>query len=196
MEKVSILLRMRKNFTYDSSFFSLRIQAHEYKTNITMRLHIPIITTARIPQTFVFLQNFLPEVLGTMCFNEQKLPFHKEVLNTEIGHLYEHMLLECLRDLKEKEGFALAEYNGVTDWDWTIDPKGVFHITVDSGHNELEILKKGLAKATKLLENLFLSQFKPLSAAVPLPLHTPSPLLPNYPTQTVSADTHQLPLAS
>lgn len=197
MEKVSILLKMRKNFSYDSGFFSLRIQALEYKTNITMRLHIPIMTTARLPLTVMFLQNSLPEVLCTMCFNEHKLPFKKEVLNTEIGHLYEHMLLECLRDLKEKHGDADAEYNGVTDWDWTIDPKGVFHITVDSGYAELGILTKALNKATHLLDNLFfISQIKPFSADAPVPTHTPVPFLRAYPTQMASEDIRQPLLAS
>src|ERR1700737_3152384 len=85
------------------------------------------INTGEIPFIVDQLKEYLPNVLMTQCYNEDNLPFALEVRNTEIGHLFEHILLEYLCQLKIAKGFAKAEFAGRTRWNWIKDPRGKFH---------------------------------------------------------------------
>src|SRR5260221_1214377 len=76
--------------------FSLAIIQKRTRTKITMDLLYNQINTKKIPLITDLLKENLPSVLATICYNDLNLPFHVEVLNTEIGHLFEHILLEYL----------------------------------------------------------------------------------------------------
>lgn len=60
------------------------------------------------------------------CHNAAGLPFVEEMQNTELGHAFEHLILEKLRLLK-------IYGRGLTRWNWKRDPMGRYQITIYSG---------------------------------------------------------------
>lgn len=122
-----------------------------------MQLFVPIVNTKDIPHTKKFLQEVFPTVLKTECFNDSHLPFYEEVNQTEIGHLFEHILLDQLCILKIKSGETSAVFNGNTSWNWQKYPYGSFQILVDIGKKELRLLLQALKKAIELTEFLIQS---------------------------------------
>lgn len=142
--------RIIRNY-HRNDFFALRVDQNEIKTNILMELFSAPITTKNIPQTSPILKKYLPTILKSKCFNQNNYPFSKEVRNTEIGHLFEHILLEYLYEQKLKEGASNPVYNGLTQWNWQKDIRGVFHINVDVGLKERYIFQSALEKSIRLL---------------------------------------------
>lgn len=119
-----------------------------------MQMLIPLVNTRYLPQTIGFLQKNNPSVLHSVCFNDECLPFHKEVLATELGHLFEHLLLDQLCALKVNNGAYCATFSGRTNWNWTKDPQGLFRIEIDIGQEELPLLLIALKRTIFLVEKL------------------------------------------
>jgi hypothetical protein len=117
-----------------------------------MSLYIPTVNTRELPQTTSILTQYLPSVLASTCFNDEKLPFALEVKSTEIGHLFEHILLEYLCYFKLSQGYTNAEYSGVTKWNWERDPWGVFHIIINTGWDDTEIFSSAVQQSIILLQ--------------------------------------------
>ena len=134
-----------------------------------MRLLSKQLTTSEIPFTDELLKQHLPNVLRTQCYNDDNLPFSVEVRNTEIGHLFEHVLLEYLCQLKIAKGAAQAEYSGRTKWNWVRDPRGTFSIRLSCGKKDADIFPLALEKTIELMkivlqhnqEALFVSALRP-----------------------------------
>jgi len=133
-----------------------------------MALANHVVNTKDIPSTISLLESYLPSVLYSTCFNDSGLPFAVEAQSTEIGHLFEHILLEYLCYFKLLEGVRSAEYSGVTQWNWEHDPWGVFHITINTGCADSEIFKKAMHQSILLLQ-IILNGSDPTS--IPLPIH-------------------------
>ncbi len=146
---------MCKKKYYQSDTFSLDIFQTATNTDLTMELHKPIVNTKELPHTLPFLREHFPGVLRTKCYNEQNLPFKKEVVRTEIGHLFEHIILEELCSLKIADGACTAIHSGETSWNWVEEAEGIFHITIDIGNREFMVLSKAVSKASYLIESLF-----------------------------------------
>lgn len=138
-------------------FFSLAVNYSKFNTLITMRLFTDILTTCDIPDTFSILQRSLPSILKAKCYNDKNLPFRQEVKNTEIGHLFEHILLEYLCKFQLAKGIKNAEFSGVTDWDWRKHPRGTFHINILSGLNIKDSFPLALEKSSQLLTSIIKS---------------------------------------
>ncbi len=160
-----------------SNLFSLTIQHNADNTVMTMRLFTQQINTKDLPGTFQILLSKLPHVLESKCFNDEDLPFLQEVKATEIGHLFEHILLEYLCQEKVSRGYTEATYNGVTNWNWKQDKYGTFYITVDAGFEDLSIFPNALQKTVTLIQAVL--QTSPSSFI------TASPPV-NFPQQQVS----------
>ncbi|GEM_PF-1137264 len=135
------------------NLFSLAITQKESSTKIVMQ-STNLINTAEIPFIVDLLREYLPNVLLTQCFNEGNLPFTLEVRNTEIGHLFEHILLEYLCQLKIAKGFSEAEFSGRTRWNWIKDPRGKFHIRLNCGIEDADILPAAIEKTIELMKLL------------------------------------------
>lgn len=140
------------NSKHLNTFFSLNIKKSLHNTLITMNLFIPVMNTAHIPHTYALLKKMLPTILMSKCFNEENLPFSQEVKKTEIGHLFEHILLEYLCELKLAKGYSEAVYAGRTNWNWKVDPYGTFHIIIDAGSEDTDILPEALERSINLLK--------------------------------------------
>lgn len=125
-----------------------------------MQLNVSFVNTSDIPQTLEFLTNNCPSVLRTQCFNDKNLPFSLEVKETEIGHLFEHILIDKLCTLKIKNGAKSAILNGNTSWNWQKNPYGSFQILIDLGQNDLELLIEGLKTSINITRKLMTPLFE------------------------------------
>lgn len=143
---------------YIEQLFSLSLHQHRENTLMTMNVFGKIINTRKLPWTLGILQESLPSILGSTCFNDEKIPFTEEVKQTEIGHLFEHILLEYLCQEKLRIGYESAEYSGKTDWNWINDPQGTFHITISSGYKDAEIFNNAVQKSIELMKQIMKKQ--------------------------------------
>lgn len=139
--------------------FSLIIQQKTSSTKIKMMMLTDPVNTAEFPYTFDLLQNYLPSVLTTECFNDQNLPFCQEVKNTELGHLFEHILLEYMCQLKIAKGHRSAAYAGRTRWNWKRDPRGLFHIHISCSLKDADIFPLALDKTINLMKIILQKNF-------------------------------------
>jgi len=133
-------------------YFSLSIKQKVTTTTIVMQLLNNEVNTSTIPATVHLLQMHLPSVLRTTCYNDNDIPFHIEVKQTEIGHLFEHILLEYLCQLKIAKGFRRATFSGRTRWNWIKDPRGKFHIRVTCGAKDSGIFPLAIKKTIRLMK--------------------------------------------
>lgn len=166
--------------------FSLKIKYHKQATRIIMSLHIPTVNTESIPETSDILSRYLPSVLESACFNDQHLPFSQEVYSTEIGHLFEHILLEYLCHYKLSKGHHDAEYSGVTQWDWKREPWGVFNITINTGFDDQDIIAESVDQSIKLLQIILCTQ-KMYSSYYP-GIQNQLPLSPRFETRRLNLE--------
>jgi cyanophycin synthase-like protein len=134
-----------------SEHFSLMLSPTEYDLKMTMQMRTPVFHTCDLPATCMILQKLLPSIFTSKCFNDNKYTFTKEVRNTEVGHLFEHILLEYLCIERMNMGYKEAVFNGVTNWNWAEDPKGTFHIEIDAGWDKKEMILAAVEKSKQLL---------------------------------------------
>lgn len=135
-------------------YFSLMLRHSKGKTTITMQLLTATVNTIELPSTRKILKETLPHILRSKCFNDEQLPFSVEVAQTEIGHLFEHILLEYLCYLKLAKGSRDVVFSGTTDWNWYRDPKGMFHICINSGLSNMDIFPEALERSITLLDRI------------------------------------------
>jgi len=146
---------MSKKFHYRASpSFSLLISQEVQNTLILMKLNTVAVNTRFIPNVTRLLQFHCPSVLRTRCFNDRNLPFRQEVKSTEIGHLFEHILLEELCVRKLNCGLKSAVFNGRTNWNWIKEPRGLFHITIDAGFSDQLVFPMSLTRAIEITESI------------------------------------------
>lgn len=146
-------ISLRQNHL-DTKLFSATIEHYLENIAITLVVNCNALTTGKLPKTTKILKKRLPSVLKSKCFNEAKLPFYQEVKNTEIGHLFEHILLEYLCLEKLKKGKKYASYSGVTKWDWIKETKGTFNINVQCPDTDSDIFPTALAKTAALTSTI------------------------------------------
>lgn len=161
----------KKNTIVNSPYFDLSLCMEESSVEMVMHLKTPFQTTKALPHTHDMLHECLPGVLCTRCYNKENLPFKEKVKDTNIAHLFEHILLEYLREEKLRTGAEHVSYRGVTSWDWRDgkDPKGMYRIKVTISRDETMVLKNALRKAIELVERL-LNGLQPVP--VPAPAYT------------------------
>lgn len=139
-------------YDLDHSLYHLNIYPNAFQTKIKMTLDTDFFHTNHLPSTVGQLRKSLPKILKSKCYNDDNLPFRKEVLNTEIGHLFEHILLEYLCNAKISGGAKRAVFRGLTSWDWQKDSKGIFYITLYIQPEDIKFLQTAL-KSSILLFN-------------------------------------------
>ena len=153
---------MIKKYSFHSQLFDLIIRQTRTATAIDMQLNLTTVNTSDLPNTLVFLRENYPSVLKTQCYNDQNLPFIVEVQQTEIGHLFEHILIDNLCALKIKSGAKSAVFNGTTSWNWKKNPYGSFQIWIDIGRKDFDLLNEGLRRTIQLTKNLIAPHFPSL----------------------------------
>lgn len=154
--------RMCNQNYFVENLFSLAITQKQTRTKITMDLLYSHINTNKIPFISDLLMKNLPSVLESTCYNDLNLPFVKEVRNTEIGHLFEHIVLEYLCQNRLAKGAKKATYTGRTNWNWTRDPFGRFHIQLNCGIKDADILPLALDQSISLMKIILDNSAEPL----------------------------------
>lgn len=148
--------------------YSLSVTQKITSTKIIMQMHYNQLNTRDVPQIVPLLQEHLPNVLLTQCFNDEGKPFCEEVKHTETGHLFEHILLEYLCQLKIAKGAYSASYSGRTKWNWVKETRGKFNIYLTCGAKDADILPLALQKTIKLMNLVLGHHQSPLFLSKPL----------------------------
>lgn len=137
----------------DNRRFELHsLDIHQDTTEAIFLARHDSLHTSQFPHFKDRLLSFLPELLNNVeCRNGCDHHFATEMESTEVGHLFEHIWLEvlCYEKLRTAE---VACYNGETDWNWHIDPIGLFHITISAGVAEIELIERSAFISTLILE--------------------------------------------
>lgn len=167
------------DYATHSPSFSSHVRHTITKTHITMRVFTKEVHTGSMRNTLPILKKQLPTILQSTCFNEGNIPFRVEVTRTELGHLFEHILLEYLCQLKLLSGSEEAVFSGTTDWNWNKYPRGTFQITVSVGKEDRDIFPQAFEKTSQLFETIIqkhlysthvMNSFYEKEAAITLPL--------------------------
>jgi hypothetical protein len=105
--------------------------------------------TGQVPHVPRQLFRLLPRLSKHTCHNGDGLSFRQECRNTEIPHLFEHLIIELQLQAQQNESDLLS---GETEWDWREDPRGHFHVFVDYDN---ELLAVGAIRlAERILRSL------------------------------------------
>ncbi len=147
-----------KNFVLHNGLFTISVSHKRHNTHLIMSLHTNVVNTKYLPMTKALLRHYVPSVFYSKCFNYDNAPFLIESQQTEIGHLFEHILLEFLCHLKSHRGIKNPVHNGVTSWNWVKEKKGTFRITIDVGDSERDIFFLALQKSIEITNKILSSQ--------------------------------------
>lgn len=94
--------------------------------------------TSHAPSMPRILFRMFPYLAAQRCYNDKGHSFRREALSTEIPHLFEHLLLEIQKQARIGST-GEGPITGDTQWNWSVDPRGRFHVTV-SYDNEIVAL--------------------------------------------------------
>lgn len=142
---------MKTITTQTAKTFLLEVLPGEPETIIEFSMAYPIVRTGCLPKTVTILSEKLPGVLKTTCFNDAGLPFEEEAKDTEIGHLFEHILIQYLYEELD------YKFKGVTQWNWNINKRGTFQISIFSENPYTQELQEAVDKAAVLTDEIILS---------------------------------------
>ncbi len=140
------------------NLYSLDICHNVDKTVIDMQLFGAQVTTGLLPQTLSILQTHAPTVLLTECDNDLNVPFIQEVVDTEIGHLFEHLIIDFLCQNEPETIRESRIYSGLTEWNWHIHPRGKFTITIWIGEKESKRLHAAVMYSSQIVQKILDSE--------------------------------------
>ncbi len=112
-------------------------------TRLTVRFRHHLYSS-QVPNLAKTLFQMLPSLREHLCYNRNGLPFAEELTDTEMGHVFEHVMLAVL----QQRGLHAR---GQTTWNWQRDSVGTFHVTINTGKRLL--VKESLLIAQALLTN-------------------------------------------
>lgn len=141
--------------TYTSDNFSVRANLSDGSLYLTMHMHTDFVRTGSCPALQGYLSENLPGILHTPCFNGKNLSFYDEVVNTEVGHLFEHIILEhySLYSFRQIHVGDMV-MKGKTQWDWNKDPEGLFHIYMYADSMDRAVMRDIVKKSINFLEEV------------------------------------------
>lgn len=140
---------------YKSNNFQFWLNENRSQVQMTIQFPEDCWSTSALPSTTKFLKKHRPSVFNCQCFNENKHSFAHEVKNTELAHLFEHLVIDEMRNLKAKT--YDAEFEGETAWDWHRHPIGSFKITFKLSQGDAKYFQPALIKSVQTLEKLICS---------------------------------------
>lgn len=112
-------------------------------TRITVRFRHSLYSS-QVDRLRAHLLDMLPSLREHICYNRSGLSFPEELENTELGHVFEHVMLAIL----ERRGLCTS---GQTTWNWHRDQIGTYHVTISSGKKHL--IKESILVAQTILTN-------------------------------------------
>jgi hypothetical protein len=99
--------------------------------------------TSQVPHLPRLLLRLLPRLGKHTCHNDQGCSFRQECRRTEIPHLFEHLIIELQLQAQQNPEDYLS---GETEWNWQIDPRGLYHVSVDYDNELLAVAAIRLAE--------------------------------------------------
>ena len=153
-----VKLLLNDKFSAKNFIKSYKSANNKIVINFTVK-NVPF-TMDAFPHSREVLKSYLPSIFSCQCFNPLNQSFYKEAKNTEIGHLFEHILLEymCLEKIQYTDEIS---YSGKTSWN-TENMTGDFKIEVECGKSDKKIFTKALNKSIHLMD-VILSEGKTIS---------------------------------
>jgi hypothetical protein len=122
------------------------VQPDDRRIKLTVEMPDPDrFLTSQVPHLPHRLFRLFPTLARHKCENGLGLTFRQECRQTEIPHLFEHLIIELQSQAQPAEVLR-----GETEWNWTIDPRGRFHVQVDF---ENELLAIGAIRLAERLIN-------------------------------------------
>lgn len=112
-------------------------------TKITVRFRHQLYSS-QVPELANNLLTMIPSLRNHLCENRNGLRFEEEVRDTELGHVFEHVVLALLH----ARGYHLR---GHTTWNWHREPLGTYQVTINTGKKLL--IKESLLLAQAILTN-------------------------------------------
>ena len=143
--------------TYKHPKYSTFLQVGLDSSYINMVICGEKVSTNEDPLTHKLLAEYAPDVLFSHCFNDECLPFTKEVVNTELAHLFEHIFIQKLAMLRKEIG-GMAQYDGETIWDWDKEPYGTFHININCSMCDTDIIEEAFDFAVGVFNRIIESK--------------------------------------
>lgn len=142
---------------YYSAQWNYSLEAHHTPKKTTLIMHAPhsLLSTSLMPRTAEILLAIEPRILRTKCFNSKNIPFSEEVKNTEIAHLFEHILLEYLCQERINSGRKTAQFSGLTLWNWKKDSRGIFHVEITGNKMDEDLFVRAFSRSIILIETIF-----------------------------------------
>lgn len=116
--------------------------------------HPDYLTTKSYSNVSSDLDTHLPVIFKCQCFNSTGKTFRDEVTDTEMGHLFEHILLEYLCDVKAESGQKKVQHYGRTYWNRPHQEEGTFVIHINATDSDLGHLDTALARTHDLMSRL------------------------------------------
>lgn len=139
---------------YISKNFQINIQELKGRVVLTQNVINPIVHTSFLPRTLEVLQKRVPTIFDNKCYNGNGFSFGKESGSTEVGHLFEHLIIENLKLIAIKK-CGKGDFKGETSWDWAKEKRGVFNIVVYSDGGLKKIFPIAFKKAVEVMEEIF-----------------------------------------
>jgi len=102
-------------------------------------------STRHAPHIPKLLFKLFPHLARHRCDNENGYTFRRECQETEIPHLFEHLIIEL-----QGQALRISALKGETQWNWEVDPRGRFHVHVDY---DSEILVLAAIRAAERIIN-------------------------------------------
>lgn len=152
------------NYQYNYQSQNISFTTHACNNGWTFDYNVSplMISTKSFPKTFNIIKKMIPGVLETECFNDHNFSFSKEIKNTEIGHLFEHIVIYLLKEhgISKHHDCDNDEviYEGRTWWNWKENPKGKFFIEVNGPLVASDIFTKIIKQANSIIEIILMSQ--------------------------------------
>ena len=91
-------------------------------------------STRHAPHIPKLLFKLFPHLARHRCDNDNGYTFRRECRETEIPHLFEHLIIEL-----QGQAQRISALRGETEWNWRVDPRGRFHVYVEYD-NEILVL--------------------------------------------------------
>lgn len=139
---------------FNLEFFSLSIEKKVGQVRIVMSVNPECVTTSNIPCVRDSLRAKLPGIFSTKCFNYKNQSFYQEVANTELAHLFEHIILERFCELKASLGYDRFTIRGNTEWNWHKNPKGTFLIKLSVKKQDRTIFYQSLKDSIQIYNHI------------------------------------------
>lgn len=159
-----------KRAIFEPKSFKFDLTHQSLKTIIKIQFFTSFFNTRQIPFVLAYLKRSYPQVLKTLCFNYKNLPFCEEVTATEFGHLFEHLLISKIYDIKKEGGEKNFVVQGKTQWDWKNETRGTFNIDIIITDKDRSILNSAISETVFLMEEIIEMGLKHNSTGNPLQL--------------------------